>query len=199
MTDQIVGQLRTAGFDHVGLIGHSAGSEVAELTAGLYGTADAIAALGYHHRPSNQIVSDFFTGDNPRALQADYEYFLGTPDHRQEMFFTPAADPAVVAADREAAVLTPSGEILSIGKQPSRQVLPRITVPVYLQLGDSDRLFEANYLDWERMQFAQSPAVTADIVPASGHTHMLHHAGPAATARLVAWFRSHRAETPPCN
>lgn len=196
MTDQIVDQLRSE-FDHVALGGHSAGAGVTEYTQGLYGSADAIMALGWHHRPSDQIGEDFFTGDTPRALQDDYEYFLGTPEHRAEMFYEPDADPAVVAADNAAANLTPSGEILSIGKQPSRNVVANVDVPVFLQLSENDRIFEPEYADLHAGEFLNAPSVTVDIVPTAGHTFMLAPQGPAATARLVDWLSSQPA-APPC-
>ena len=190
MADQIVKQLRGQGFQHVVLGGHSAGAGATELAAGAFVGVDAIMTLGWHHRPSDQIVTDFFTGDMPRALQEDYEYFLGTPEHRAGMFYNENADPAVVAADTEAAVLTPSGEILSIGKQPSRFVVGNIKVPVFIQLSDGDRLFEPQYADMHKSEFVQSPSVTVDIVPDAGHTFMLTKNGLAGTDRMVDWLRS---------
>lgn len=184
---QIVGDLRDR-FDQVVLGGHSAGAEVSELVAGLYGGVDALVAMGYHHFPSQQIVQDFFTGDIPRALQDDYEYFLGTPEHRAEMFYSDDADPDVVAADTAAAVLTPSGEILSIGKQPSRYTLPLIDVPVLLQVAEADRLFPVEYAEEDAALFLAAPSVTIDVVPRAGHTYMLHNTGPAAAQRIVDWL-----------
>jgi pimeloyl-ACP methyl ester carboxylesterase len=197
MANQIVQQLRQQGFSHVVLGGHSAGAGTTELEAGIFGGVDAIMALGWHHRPSNQLVQDFFTGDYVRAAQDDYEYFLGTPEHRAEMFYNPSADPAVVEADTRAAVLTPSGEIFSIGKQPSRFVVGNIKVPVFLQFGDSDKLFEVEYAKMHAEEFRQSPSVTVDIVPDAGHTFMLTKNGIAGTDRLVNWLRS-RPEAPSC-
>ncbi|MGH9005502.1 MAG: alpha/beta hydrolase, partial [Acidimicrobiia bacterium] len=184
MADQIVSQLRGE-FAHVVMAGHSAGAGVTEFAQGVFGSADAIAALGWHHRPSDQIGKDFFTGDNPRALQSDYEYFLGTPEHRAWMFYEADADPAVVKADNDAANLTPSGEILTIGKQPSRSAVGNVKVPVFIQLSEHDRLFEPQYADFHAAEFAQAPSVTVDIVPTAGHTFMLAPQGPAAAARMV--------------
>jgi pimeloyl-ACP methyl ester carboxylesterase len=213
MTNQIVAQLRE-GFDHVVLGGHSAGAEVAELTAGLFGpsAADAVLALGYHHFPSPQIVTDFFTGDIPRSLTSPDEEFLGSPSHRAAMFFKdfpegadPAAepananaDPAVIADDAAHEVPTPSGEIQTIGKQPSRYVMANVTVPVFLQLADSDRLFEAQYATEEALLFARSPEVDVDLVPDAGHTFMLHHSGPAAAGRMAEWLVAHPTTSPAC-
>lgn len=201
---QIVQQLRGS-FTQVVLAGHSAGAEAAILSAGMFadtdpmgargfllgeefGSApDAVAALGYHHVPSPEIVQDFFTGDYVRAAQDDYEYFLGTPQHRAEMFFTDAAEGEVIEADAVAAVLTPSGEVYSIGKQPSRVAATRVNVPVFLQFGDSDRLFPVEYADEDALLFASAPSVTVDIVPSAGHTFMLHPTGPAGSQRLADW------------
>ncbi len=197
MTDQIVTQLRSE-FSHVVLGGHSAGAGVTEFTQGLFGSADAIMALGWHHRPSDQIGKDFLTGDVPRSFQDDYEYFLGTPEHRAWMFYEPDADPAVVEADTAAANLTPSGEIQTIGKQPSRTVVANVKVPVFIQLADKDRLFEPQYGDLHAAEFASAPSVTVDMVPGAGHTFMLAPQGPAGTARMVDWLRS-RPEAPACS
>jgi pimeloyl-ACP methyl ester carboxylesterase len=197
MAHQLVGQLRAQGYDHVVLAGHSAGAGTTELAASLYGGVDAIMALGWHHRPSDQIVKDFFTGDYVRAAQDDYEYFLGTPEHRAEMFYNPSADPAVVEADTQAAVLTPSGEIFSIGKQPSRLVVSRVNVPVFLQFGDSDRLFEVKYAEMHAGEFSGSPSVTVDVVADAGHTFMLTENGRGGTERMAAWLQS-RPESPSC-
>ena len=197
MAHQIVGQLRKQGFAHVVLAGHSAGAGTTELEAGLYHDADAIIPMGWHHRPSNQLGQDFFTGDYLRAAQHDYEYFLGTPEHRKEMFYNPSADPAVVAADTEAAVPTPSGEIFSIGKQPSRLVVGTIKVPVFLQFGDSDKLFEVQYAQMHAEEFRSSPSVTVDIVKDAGHTFMLTPGGRIGIDHMVDWLRS-RPETPSC-
>jgi pimeloyl-ACP methyl ester carboxylesterase len=197
MASQMVEQLRAQGFSHVVLAGHSAGAGTTELEAARYGGVDAIIPMGWHHRPSNQLGQDFFTGDYLRAAQDDYEYFLGTPQHRAEMFYTASADPAVVEADTKAAVPTPSGEIFSIGKQPSRLLVGMIKVPVFLQFGDSDRLFEVEYAKMHAEEFRSSPSVTVDIVPDAGHTFMLTKNGLAGTDRMVNWLVS-RPEAPSC-
>ena len=196
MTRQLVEQLRAEGFQHVVLGGHSAGGGITEFTAGTFGGVDAIIVSAWHHRPSDRLAQDFLTGDTPRAAQDDYEYFLGTPGHRSKMFFTREADPTVVAADRDAAVLTPSGEILTIGKQPSRAAVGKVDVPVLLQFSNDDRLFEPQYAPLHASEFVSSPSVTVDLVP-GGHTYMLHPSGRQATRNIINWLRS-RPEAPAC-
>lgn len=200
MAHQMVQQLRKEGFDHVVIGGHSAGAEVAELEAGMYRDVDALIAMGYHHWPGVPFLAqDFITGDTLGAFQKDYVYFLGTPRHRAEMFYTGNADPAVVAADTKAAVPTPSGEILSIGKQPSRLFASRVNAPVFLQLADSDRLFPLRFASMAKALFLSAPSVTLDKVPHAGHTYMLHRgSGPAAASRMTDWLRS-LENTPACD
>lgn len=196
MAGQIAGQLR-AEFPHVAVGGHSAGAEASETMAGVFGGADAVLALGYHHFPSPELVVEFASGDAVRAAQDDYEYFLATPEQRAAWFYTDDADPAVVAADTAAAVLTPSGEIHSIGKQPSRSVAGNISVPVFLQLAEADRLFPVEYADEAAAMFVRAPAVTVDLVPDAGHTFMLHPSGRAGADRMAGWLAS-LPQTPPC-
>lgn len=185
---QIVQQLRGE-FAHVAIGGHSAGAEASELEAGLFGDVDAVIAMGYHQFPSPQFLADFLTGDVPRALLRDYEYFLGTPGHRSEMFYTDNAEPWVVAADTAAAVPTPSGEILTVSVQPSRVLAPFVRAPVYLQLAAGDRLFPAAFAVPAALSFVLAPSVTLDIVPQAGHTYLLHRSGPPAATRIADWLR----------
>ncbi|AUX23263.1 uncharacterized protein SOCEGT47_037860 [Sorangium cellulosum] len=193
---QIVQELRGE-FEHVAIGGHSAGAEVSELEAGLFNDVDAVIAMGYHQFPSTQFFADFITGDIPRALHGDYEYFLGTPSRRAAMFYTTAAEPWIVAADTAAALPTPSGEILTLTLQPSRVLAPFVRVPVFLQLADGDRLFPSAYAALAAKSFVSSPSVTLDVVPRAGHTYMLHRSGPAAGERIADWLRG-RPETPSC-
>jgi dienelactone hydrolase len=113
------------------------------------------------------------------------------------MFYTANADPAVVAVDTKAAVLTPSGEILSSGTQPSKLVMSRVRAPVFLQLADYDRLFPIQFAAAEKALFMSAPLVTLDTVPGDGHTYMLHRNGLAAADRMAAWLRSLK-NTPAC-
>src|SRR2546423_15154604 len=111
------------------------------------------------------------------------------------MFNNGDGDPAVVQADTKAAVDPPSGEIFSIGKQSSRLVVGNIKVPVFLQFGDSDKLFEVQYAQMHAEEFRSSPSVTVDIVKDAGHALMTTKGGLAGTDRMVDWLRSH-PETP---
>jgi pimeloyl-ACP methyl ester carboxylesterase len=113
------------------------------------------------------------------------------------VFYTATADPNVVEADTKAAVNTPSGEILTIGMQPSRFVVGNIKVPVFLQFSDGDRLFEPEYADMHKGEFRSASSVTVDMVKDAGHTFMLTKNGRTGADHMVEWLRS-RPETPSC-
>lgn len=208
MAHQIVLQLREE-YGQVAIGGHSAGGEASISVASMFGDVDALMVLGYHHWPSARIVQDFFGGDYVRAALDDYEYFLANPQHRAEMFYTEHADPAVVAEDTARAVFTPSGEILSIGPQPSRPVHLLAPVPVFLQLASHDRLFPLDYPVQESVPevtidlrqvipttYVGAESVTLDEVPEAGHTLMLHPSGPPAAERMATWLEETAGITP---
>lgn len=208
----IVGQVETAlrsgtyggpAFSNVGLMGHSAGTEITELAAGLgFADPDVYIPTGYHHVPSPRIVTDFFTGDYGRAAQSDYEYFGGTEQGRTEYMYAPLpsdnVDADIVAADNALANLTPSGEIYSIGPQPSKAVMGLIDAPVLFVIGDSDLLFEVQYVDAELNLFASAPSVTKLVVENAGHSFMLHKNAPATNSAISAWLQDQPDVFPSC-
>ncbi|HEX9761509.1 MAG TPA: hypothetical protein VGA97_00280, partial [Acidimicrobiia bacterium] len=83
-------------------------------------------------------------------------------------------------------------------KQPSRNAVGNVKVPVFIQLSEKDRLFEPQYADLHKSEFVSSPSVTVDIIPTAGHTFMLAPQGPTGTGRMVDWLHS-RPEAPSCS
>ncbi len=207
MTAQIVRLLRSGGysgtpriaFARVGLVGHSAGTEIAELCVGLHSEGDALVATGYTHSPSARLVEEFASGDIPRALVSDYEYFLGTADNRRDLFYNlDLAESDIVQKETELAGLVPSGEIISISNQPSGTVLPSIRLPVLLLLAENDRLFPAENGRLELERFSLSEDKTLNVVGGSGHVFALHANTGEATAAILAWLRARPQLIPPC-
>ncbi len=189
MAAQVVTQL-TESYDDVVLAGHSAGAETAISAVGINGApVSALVAMGYHTYPDPLFIANDYAQNELDALQDDYVYFLSTPERRAEMFYTAEnADPEVIAADTAAAVLTPSGEIITITYQPARIGSALVGVPTMLQLGEDDQLFPVEYAPFWEAQFLLAPSVTTDVVPGSAHTYMLHHEGPAAAERMADWI-----------
>ncbi|HVL88648.1 MAG TPA: alpha/beta hydrolase [Actinomycetota bacterium] len=208
----MVGQVETAlrygnyggpAFSKVGLMGHSAGTEITELAAGLgFADPDVYIPTGYHHVPSQRIVTDFFTGDFIRAAQSDYEYFGGDEQGRTEYMYAPLpsdnVDETIVAADNALANLTPSGEVYSIGPQPSKAVMGLIDAPVLFVIGDTDLLFPVEFVDAELNLFASAPSVTKLIVEDAGHSFMLHKNAPQTNAAIAAWLATQSSVFPAC-
>ncbi|MBI4730124.1 MAG: alpha/beta fold hydrolase [Acidobacteria bacterium] len=209
MTAQIVGQLRagtySAGvaFSHVGLIGHSAGSEVVELAAGLYGGVDVVIPTAYEHAPAgistDWLVREWVTGDVVRASQSEYEYFETDPGTRAaDMYNLEIADLDVVAKDTELANLTPSGEIYSISQQPSRAVMGSIAVPVLLVLAEQDALFPSAAAQDELALFGSAADRSVYVVPQAGHSFMLHPSAPGTNDVIADWLAARPGAMPAC-
>lgn len=212
MTAQIARRLRAGkygaatptSFGHVGLIGHSAGSEAIELAAGLHPEiAEVLIATAYTHEPfvnNDWLLREWVPGDNVRAAMSDYEYFQRNQKTRaKEMYWLPNADPDVVALDNKLANLTPSGEIYSINPQPSRFVMGLIRIPTLLVLADRDDLFPASFGPSEMQLFLSATDKTLLVAgPNDGHTFMLHRNASVANGAIADWLDARNAVFPKC-
>lgn len=210
MTAQIADQLRAGtyaatipvAFPSIGLIGHSAGTEIVELAAGLHpGLADVLIATGYTHEPflNNQwLLREWIPNDNVHALQDDYVYFENDPATRAADFYTELAEQAVIDLDTAMANPTPSGEVFTISPQPSRFVLPLIDLPVLLVLAEKDELFPGRFGPSELLYFARASDKTLMVVPGAGHTFMLHTNAPATNDAIADWLDARTSAHPRC-
>jgi len=177
------------------LFGHSAGTEMSEIAAGLFGAGDGLIASSYTHFPSLGILLDVITSDTPRALLSPYIYFGGDPASRAMLMYDLTwADPAVVARDTQLAQLTPSGEILTISSQPSRAAQPLIHVPVLLIMAEHDVLFPPTPLELPLFLLALDK--TSWVVPQSGHSFMLHPNAPVSQQVVGDWLAARYARCP---
>jgi len=189
-------------FSHVGMIGHSAGSEIIEMTAAKYpGLADVLIPTAYTHEPfvNNAWLKREWSQDNIRALQSDYEYFETNPTIRaRDMYNRANADPAVIALDNSMANLTPSGEVLSIGTQRSRLLLGTIRIPVLLVLGEKDTLFPGHYATDELKLFTLSSDKSKFVAPNDGHTFFTHYNAAVTNSKIADWLDARNAVFPKC-
>lgn len=203
VTGQMVSALRSGSysasapiaFQRVILFGHSAGTEMAELAAGSGSGVAGLIAGAYTHFPSAGIFLSVLTQDSVAALAQPYVYFDSNSSKRAgDMYDLSTADPAIVSRDTQLANLTPSGEILSIAaNQPSRAVLPLITAPVLLMLAQNDALFPPDllgisYAQAELALFTAAFDKSLYVVPAAGHTFMLHPNAPQTQQVVVDWL-----------
>lgn len=207
---QIVHQLRTGtyrgesptAFRHVGLIGHSGGSEVTELAAGANRNVDVVIPTAYLHAPwasTDWLIGSWVAGDFVRSAQDDYEYRGASPEARASEFYNLSmADRDVVARDNELANLAPSGEIYTLSGQPSRWVIGDIRVPVLLVLAENDSVFPVEDGPKELALFTGSTDKTLLVVPEAGHTFMLHPNAPAFHDALADWLDARQQAMPNC-
>lgn len=207
MTSQIIQQIRAGtyggpAFSHVGLMGHSAGTEIVELTTELYpGLVDELIATGYTHEPfvnNNWLIREW-SQDNLRAAQSDYEYFETNPTIRaHDMYDLANADADVVQLDNSMANLTPSGEVFSIGSQPSRLLLATIRKPVLVVLAAQDELFPGSYGKDEMLLFAHATDKTLHVIPNAGHAFMLQRNAAVGQTLIANWLDAHQGAVPRC-
>ena len=195
---QIVRQLREgtytapapAPFGRVGLVGHSGGGEMAELSAGTYGGIDLLVVMGFIHTVSDEVARVFTTEEIPRALGDDYVFFWGTKERVHHFHHNPAyIDADVLAKVDELTTLTPSGLILTIGPFPSRAVMGSISVPLLLMVSEKDTIFPVDRADEEMDLFVSAADKTLHVVPKAGHhvpprTQRARHHGRAGQ---LAW------------
>lgn len=209
MTAQMVRQLRAGtygaaspvAFDHVGLIGHSAGAEIVELTAALNpGLVDVLIPTAYTHEPfvNNDWLVRSWIPDNQEAATSDYVYFETLETRAADMYHLANADPDVVAWDMAHANLTPSGEIYSIGSQPSRFVVGLVRIPVLLVLAEHDELFPGSFGESELQWFAGTDDLTLEVIPDAGHSFMLHRNAPVANDTIADWLEARASVFPTC-
>lgn len=207
ITSQIIEQLRAGsyqasapvGFSRVGLFGHSAGAEMAELMAGAYGGIDLLGVFGYTHFIREDVGVVFFAEEQPRALQEDYVYFWGTRERVHKYHHNvDYIEPGVLAKVDELTTLTPSGLVLSIGNQPSRDVMASIRVPLLLLLTEKDYIFPVERADQEMALFAGASDKTLHVVPKAGHSFQIEPNAPETNAVIVNWLRQRAAVLPSC-
>ncbi|HVL85073.1 MAG TPA: alpha/beta hydrolase [Pseudonocardia sp.] len=195
---QVTQQLRADGYSHVGLIGHSAGSEESEIQAGQYQDVDALILSGFTHQATTEFAAQVATAEVPRALTDDYPFFFGDHETRDSFLFTDQADPELVTALHPLVNETPAGEILSIGPQPSQVVAPLIDIPVLTLIAEDDRIFDARGAARDEASFVSSDDVTFNFYPGIGHGVEFHRNGPEVTSDVAQWISDRPEALPPC-
>jgi pimeloyl-ACP methyl ester carboxylesterase len=207
ISHQIVLQLRQGsytarapvGFGRVGLIGHSAGGEMAELSAGTYGGIDLLVVMGFIHFVTDEVARVFSTEEIPRALGHDYVFFWGSKERLHHFHHNPDyIDADVLAKVDELTTLTPSGLVLTIGPFPSRAVIGSIKVPLLLMVSEKDNIFPVDKAHQDLDLFVAAADKTLHVVPNAGHTFHLEPNAPETMATLVSWLAARPAALPPC-
>ena len=198
VSHQITTQLRAKGYEHVGLIGHSAGSEESEIQAGKYQDVDALIISGYNHFPTMEFGEQFIKEEIPRTNESDYVYFFGDQALRDRYLFTDNADPKVYAAIHPLVNNTPSGEIRSIGNQPSKFFVNQITVPTVILVAEEDRIFDARGAEAELKLWPNAKDISNIRYAGIGHGVEFHRNGDEVTQDIADWLKARPEAMPSC-
>lgn len=196
---QVTQQLRAMGYKHVGLIGHSAGSEESEEQAGTYQDVDALILSGFTHQATPRFTQEILQYNAlAKTGQDDYPFFFGTQNQRDSFLFTKNIDPKLVKALHPLVNETPIGEIDSIGPQPSHLTVGAIKVPVLTLIAKQDEIFSADGETADRAAFTSSRDVTFNDYEGIGHGVEFHRVGPKVTDDVVTWLKARPTAMPAC-
>jgi pimeloyl-ACP methyl ester carboxylesterase len=188
-------------FSRVGLAGHSAAGELAQIEAYSFKDVDALAVVDWADQSYSPMALTSFAADgggcftNPETQingqGSNYGTYGSTADTFNGLMFA-GADPAVVSAVDAIRSNDPCGDILSILNAVPVDVanLGSITVPVVYVWGDQD----ANYIigsPWWQLQealFTGSSKVTDVTLVGSGHAVTLQRTAPQLMQAMDHWL-----------
>lgn len=211
VTHALVGALREgqlgATFENVVLVGHSFGSLIAYLEAGLYGDVDALVSTGASHQVNAvNVATRVLLGSPPALLDPKFSSLLLDPGYvttspgRREMFYElDDADPAVIALDEELKQTAAVEEAITYLPDYLFNASSAIDVPV-LTVNGSEEPFFCNGLlaadcsssealaASERPFFHSSASVDAIVVPGAGHNLSLELGASDTHAAIIDWI-----------
>jgi pimeloyl-ACP methyl ester carboxylesterase len=191
----------TPAFSRVGLAGHSAGGQLAQIEAYSFHDIDALAVVDWADQTYSPAALTGFAIAGGQCLGGGMPARDGAPSGYGEYGSTTAAydalmfhdtDPAVLAAANATRTKDPCGDLLSILNGVATDVLmvPTIKVPVVYVWGTDD----GNYLEgtpWWQLQealFASSPKVTDVTLENTGHAVTLERSAPQTVAAMDRWL-----------
>jgi hypothetical protein len=189
------------GFSRVGLAGHSAGGELAEIEAYSFRDINALAVMDWADQSYSPGALTAFGEDGAQCVTggttqvggqgSDYASYGQSAAGFDALMFANAA-PNVEAAATAMRTNDPCGDILSILNAVAVDALNigTIKVPVAYVWGTQD----ANYIigtPWWSLQellYSESPKVTDITLPGSGHAVTLERTFPTLVSQMSAWL-----------
>jgi pimeloyl-ACP methyl ester carboxylesterase len=212
IADQLIAELRAGryeqpggatAFRRVALAGHSAGGFISEIAQYSFGSADALAVIGYTDAPSPLAVSTFFTAGRvcstaPERAHGD----SGAPNYaafgQSDADFVAGhihdADPAVVAVVLMKRNRDPCGDLMSATASlaSNHARTGTITSPVLVISGSNDALFSP---PTNQLQAATAYPGSRDVslveLPDTGHAVTLGRTHEAFRRAMDEWLRGH--------
>jgi len=161
------GALSSYGFSDIVLVGHSAGSAIAQTEVNSYGDVNALVLTGFRHEVNPTGAGEFINSIHPATGQPDG--YL-TVDNRGLFYDTQHTSPDVLAWD-SAHIGTGTGAELNFGFALDPAQSAHISVPVLEVVGDHDLLFQTDPSTFaaERAFYSNSSDFEQLIVKNAGH------------------------------
>jgi len=188
-------------FARVGLVGHSAGGELAEIEAYSFRDIDALGVMEWADQFYSLGAYDAFLSDATQCVQGGstqvgssstgYATF-GVSDAAYDSLMFADADPAVESTATALRTNDPCGQVESIlnGTAFGLTHDESIKVPVAYVHGGADGIFQAG-LPWPSLQealYSGSSKLTDISLPGEGHAVTLERGAPRLEAAMSAWL-----------
>jgi pimeloyl-ACP methyl ester carboxylesterase len=191
----------TPAFSRVGLAGHSAGGQLAQIEAYSFHDIDALAVVDWADQTYSPAALTGFAVAGAQCLGGGMPARDGAPSGYGVYGSTTSAydalmfhdtDPAVLAVANATRTKDPCGDLLTIlsGVAVDALMVPTIEVPVVYVWGTDD----GNYIDgtpWWQLQealFLSSPKVTDVTLDDTGHAVTLERSAPQTVAAMDRWL-----------
>jgi pimeloyl-ACP methyl ester carboxylesterase len=201
VTHQLVQALRDGrigSFSKVILVGHSLGSGIALSAQAQFGDADGLILSGFLHAAGPgfaQVPTLIHPAQNdPRFASQNLPdgYLTTIPGVRTAFYFTPVADPNVIARDEQTKETITVGEANTFPPLVFSATNPQsINVPVLYVIGSRDNVFctppQCSEAQLEPNLYPAGAQVEVRVLPGTGHSLNLHFTAPVFYGIAREW------------
>ncbi|HSN87682.1 MAG TPA: alpha/beta hydrolase [Thermoanaerobaculia bacterium] len=185
--------------ERVALVGHSLGSVIAIEEAATYGDVDGVVLTGVSHTVT-PALGEIFAVLYPASLDPLFAgrdipegYLTTLPGSRTVFYYTPSADPLVIAIDEQTKETVTPAELDTAF--PALALSSAVHVPVLVVVGDFDLAFcnapsctESGSLAIEPGFYPPDACAEAVAIPGAGHDLNLHFQAPLAYDAVLEWM-----------